>query len=1147
MTRKKVSNKAKRLSKKNGRIMRGGIGNIQHNNDTHIYRTLHRHPDDCTVFTRVPRGWEVAPGNAHDKDMCKYHDWQYPIIMFGDNSHCVCWSGISIGAQMSTPPIPHLETDGLNEYRTNRKNATILLRRLISEEAAEVERRAQEAAAAAVVALPPPPPPAPPSRDIKLNGKPGHIAFDFEGNLVVVDRSNHCIKIFRNGNLKRTIGREGKGNGQFNEPYGVAFDGAGHIIVSEIGNNRVQVLRYSDGVHVRTIGDRQGSGNGEFDRPSGIAVDGEGNIAVYDGMNCRVQVHRLSDGAYIRTIGSSGSGNGQFGEGLGGVAFDSNGNLVVSNSGNHRVQVLRYSDGMHLRTIGSGGKGAGQFFGPTGVAFDALCYHILVADTYNNRVQVLRYSDGVHVYTFEQIEPYGVAISPDSNLVVSAFTSVRIFPVPLLPPSLPPARPPPPLPPSLPPARPPPPPPIIPSRNRIKLFDRGRPGHIAFDWDNKLVVADHTNNCIQVLHLSDGTQFRRIGSEGSGNGQFNQPWGIAFDSAGHIIVADRGNNRVQVLRYSDGAHVRTIGSEGTGNGQFSRPTGIAVDREGNIAVADRGNHRVQVHRLSDGAYVRTIGSMGTGNGQFQHPTGVAFDGAGNLVVADSGNDRVQVHRLSDGAYVRTIGREGEGVGEFNKPSNVAFDADGHILVVDQGNMRVQMLEYSNGSHVQTFGQIHTPFGGIAIARSGNIMVGESNSNSVLVFPFSLNPLPLPPPPPAPPAPPPPPPPPPPMITGEKPVDRFEEDTKQLFLSKYGDQPLTVHGPCWWHRIDDLERSALILRCRQQPGSPECLGSIYAEPLRLVVDRSRSDDARRSIQYFVGVCSEYSRKTNTSHAMETSATAVTDATTRFLSILEQKEIGSTKTAIPSNFQYPGSGRQLTFCEYAAIYFYTLDEDEFPFLSTYRMLRSSMQFPTVVTELHLSGRQYVDRISERLVTLFFSGLAKCPRVSEISRSGLTSSAHLHRFMMIPQAVFERYSSSAQLGSRVTFYCFQSFSLSLTPENIGPFARINTARVNDKYLILLRIVVNGFTTARYMSHLSHIEREDEVLALPCIPYTVIETTTYDRANFVHFLNFTTLPMFNCNASIGDGIGGFLVITLQENSYPSVMGTDIHTPLNG
>jgi hypothetical protein len=103
----------------------------------------------------------------------------------------------------------------------------------------------------------------------------------------------------------------------------------------------VQVLRYSDGAHVRTIGS-ECSGNGQFKYTSGIAVGGEGDIAIFDGGNARVRVHRLSDGAYIRTIGSRCSGNGQFAGGClcgGGVAFDSEGNLVVADPGNHRVQV----------------------------------------------------------------------------------------------------------------------------------------------------------------------------------------------------------------------------------------------------------------------------------------------------------------------------------------------------------------------------------------------------------------------------------------------------------------------------------------------------------------------------------------------------------------------------------------------------------------------------------------------------------------------------------------------------------------------------------------------------------------------------------------------------------------------------------------
>jgi tripartite motif-containing protein 71 len=66
-------------------------------------------------------------------------------------------------------------------------------------------------------------------------------------------------------------------------------------------------------------------------------------------------------------------------------------------------------------------------------------------------------------------------------------------------------------------------------------------------------------------------------------------------AAGRIVVVVCNNHRVQVLRYSNGAHVRTIGSEGSGNGQFRNPYGgIAIDSDGRIVVADTHNHRVQV-------------------------------------------------------------------------------------------------------------------------------------------------------------------------------------------------------------------------------------------------------------------------------------------------------------------------------------------------------------------------------------------------------------------------------------------------------------------------------------------------------------------------------------------------------------------------
>ncbi|HPN63784.1 MAG TPA: SBBP repeat-containing protein [Candidatus Goldiibacteriota bacterium] len=82
------------------------------------------------------------------------------------------------------------------------------------------------------------------------------------------------------------------------------------------------------------------------------------------------------------------------------------------------------------------------------------------------------------------------------------------------------------------------------------------------------------------------------GSQGSEDGQFNNPHGVAVDSAGNVYVADSSNNRIQKFT-SSGVFITKWGSYGNADGQFSYPYGVAVDSAGNVYVADSGNNRVQ--------------------------------------------------------------------------------------------------------------------------------------------------------------------------------------------------------------------------------------------------------------------------------------------------------------------------------------------------------------------------------------------------------------------------------------------------------------------------------------------------------------------------------------------------------------------------
>ena len=121
---------------------------------------------------------------------------------------------------------------------------------------------------------------------------PAGIAMNAEGELVVVDRGNHCLWLLRaDGHILRRISSKGHSSGELYFPFGVAVHHNGLIVVSDSGNNRISVFS-SSGKFLNCFGER-GSEPGMFLFPRHICITSSGQLAVADELNHRLQLFDL--------------------------------------------------------------------------------------------------------------------------------------------------------------------------------------------------------------------------------------------------------------------------------------------------------------------------------------------------------------------------------------------------------------------------------------------------------------------------------------------------------------------------------------------------------------------------------------------------------------------------------------------------------------------------------------------------------------------------------------------------------------------------------------------------------------------------------------------------------------------------------------
>jgi sugar lactone lactonase YvrE len=251
------------------------------------------------------------------------------------------------------------------------------------------------------------------------------------------------------------------GTAQLFWPVGVAFDGAGNVIVGDQFNERIRKIA-PDGTTTTlagngTSGFADGSGaSAEFREPVGVAVGGDGTVYVADYNGNRIRkvapdgtTSTLAGNGTAGFFNGSGGANGttQFNSPVG-LALDGAGTLFVGDSFNRRIRKVA-PDGSTTTLTGDGtfgsidgSGGATEFEVPSGVALGP-GGTLYVADPNDNRIRKvapdgstttlagnglagLVDGSGGRNGTAELFEPYGVAADSDGNVYVADFHNNRI-------------------------------------------------------------------------------------------------------------------------------------------------------------------------------------------------------------------------------------------------------------------------------------------------------------------------------------------------------------------------------------------------------------------------------------------------------------------------------------------------------------------------------------------------------------------------------------------------------------------------------------------------------------------------------------------------------------------------------------------------
>ena len=211
--------------------------------------------------------------------------------------------------------------------------------------------------------------------------------------------------------------------------------------------------------------------------------------------------------------------------------------------------------------------------------------------------------------------------------------------------------------------------------NTFTNRDLREPCGIAIHRDNLYVTDIEVDAVFQFKIEADMRLVAKLGSLGSGVGEFNYPFGLTVSTNGDVFVADCENNRIQIL--DDSLHFQRFITHQT----MKRPVDVKLTPDEVYVLCDKSPCILVFSHA--GEKIRSLITQGIGM-QIGYAHFFCLDRKQNLLISDWGNNEVRIFS-KEGTHLHTIWERGHGVGMFQFPKGIVLTKNLKLMIVSENN------------------------------------------------------------------------------------------------------------------------------------------------------------------------------------------------------------------------------------------------------------------------------------------------------------------------------------------------------------------------------------------------------------------------------------------------------------------------------